>query len=493
MQNFRSSPLSYQPYRRCDGSTVPLAIVTSIGLTLSLVLIVHAVLPSWRWYQPLIHSAIEALGGLCAIVLALVLFKQESGRSETNALPLAIGFLAMGVLEMCHAVSEPGNGFIALRGLASLSGAMGFALSWLPRSPHPWPRTAWLPWATAGGAATLGSFIVLFPDRVPEMTFNGAFTPAAFLPTTLASLLFLASAGRFLWDYRQSGTAEAYLFCCLALAFGLAELMFTYSWLWDVRWWAWHLVRLLGYMVVLVFMVKSYQRMVADLKAALAQTRKAEESARRSEYHLRHMLEDRERMAQDLHDGIIQSLFALTLSLERCRRLARSQTEEVIGQLGSAVDSLKTIIRDLRGFLGGLKPDIADGRELETALAEHVKLLRDGSDVDMTARVDSAAAHLIPRDQALHVLYIAREALSNALRHSKAHSISLVLERHQSGIRLVVTDDGIGFQSDIRQNGEGLTNMAARAAKLHALLNVSSEPGHGTQIVVDLPMENIHA
>jgi signal transduction histidine kinase len=480
MPRFRSWPL-------------PIAIMASVGLALAIALIFHAVLPGWRWYRPLLHSAIEALGGLCAIVLALVLFKQESGRSDTKSLPLAIGFLAMGVLEECHAVSEPGNGFILLRGLASFAGAMGFVLAWLPRSLHPIPRTAWLPWATAGGALAVGLVVFLFPARVPEMTHNGAFTPAALMPTGLASLLFLASAGRFLWDYRASGTSEAYLFCCLALAFGLAELMFTYSLLWDVRWWGWHLVRLLGYMLVLGFMVNGYQRMLVDLRSALAQTREAEESARRSEHHLRQVLEDRERMAQDLHDGIIQSLFALTLSLERCQRLARSQAEEVIGQLGSAVGSLKNAIRDLRGFIGGLKSDIADGRELETALAVQMQVLQDVSDLNVTGRVDPHAAQLVTPDQAMHVLYIAREALSNALRHAQARSVSLVLERQQTGVRLVVTDDGIGFQSRTQHDGEGLKNMVARAARLHARLNVSSEPGHGTQVVFELPMETVHA
>src|SRR3982751_489767 len=100
MHGFRTSLPSH---RRSTAATVPVAIVTSIGLALSLALIFHAVLPTWRWYQPLLHSTIEALGGLCAIVLALVLFKQENGRSKTNALPLAIGFLSMGVLEECHA------------------------------------------------------------------------------------------------------------------------------------------------------------------------------------------------------------------------------------------------------------------------------------------------------------------------------------------------------------------------------------------------------
>ena len=471
---------------------LPAAIGTSAGLALAIALIVHGTLPDWRWYQPLFHSVIEALGGLCAIVLALVLFKKDNDPPDVNSLPLAIGFLSMGVLEEFHAVSESGNAFIALRGLASLSGALGFALAWLPSSQRGVPRVGWLPWAGFGTAVGLGAFVLTCPDCVPDMIRNGEFAPAAIVPTTVASLLFLLSAVRFWRGYRRANTSEAYLFACLALVFGLAECMFTFSSLWDVRWWFWHLLRLLGYSLVLVFMVNGYQRMLVDLRLSLAQTRKAEESARGSQLHLRQVLEDREGMAQDLHDGIIQSLFALTLNLERCQRLARTQADEAIEQLGLAVASVKTVIRDLRGFIGGLRPEIADGCGLAEALATQVKSIQAVSDLKVSMRLDPAAAQLLAPEQAMHVLNIAREALSNALRHAKAHTVSLVLEREPTGVRLMVEDDGIGIQAGAPQEGEGLKNMAARAARLHANMHVSSEPGRGTRITCELPMETVH-
>ena len=107
-------------------------------------------------------------------------------------------------------------------------------------------------------------------------------------------------------------------------------------------------------------------------------------------------------------------------------------------------------------------------------------------------RLDPAAAQLLAPEQAMHVLNIAREALSNALRHAKAHTVSLVLEREPTGVRLMVEDDGIGIQAGAPQEGEGLKNMAARAARLHANMHVSSEPGRGTRITCELPMETVH-
>jgi signal transduction histidine kinase len=155
-------------------------------------------------------------------------------------------------------------------------------------------------------------------------------------------------------------------------------------------------------------MVNGYQRMVVDLKNSLAHTRDAEESARRSERHLRQVLDDRARMAQDLHDGIIQSLFAQTLNLERCRRLVRTQAEEVIEQVGHAVEGLKTVIRDLRGYLGGWHPEPAEGHNLKQALASHVRLMQDVSGMKVDVKMEPAATQLVMPEQAMHILYIAR-------------------------------------------------------------------------------------
>lgn len=475
--------------------SVPLQLVLglSAALTLFASLTLRFLFPQLRWHQEHLHSAMEALGGLLAIVMAIVLFQRNGQQRDRKSEALAIGFLAMGTLEEFHAVSPPGNGFILLRSLASFFGGVGFALVWLAEPHDRWPKKPWLPCGLAAGNIGLGLAILGFPEQVPEMLRNGEFAPTAVAPTSLACLLFLAAAFRFYLDYQHGGKSDAYLFACLALLFGLAELMFTYSLLWDARWWFWHVLRLLAYLLVLAYMVIGYQRMVSDLRTSLAQTREAEESIRQSELHLRRALEDRERIAQDLHDGIIQSLFALGLNLERCQRLVTKAPEEVIRQLGLAVDGLKTVIRDLRGYIVGLEPHVADGCDLEAALALQISLLENSSDLHFTLQIDPEAARRVASEQATHLLYIAREAMSNALRHSKAHHASLSLAYYDGCVRLVMQDDGIGFNKQMLQAGEGLKNMAARAAKLHARLTVASEPGQGTRIVLELPKERIHA
>jgi signal transduction histidine kinase len=468
-------------------------IVIACALTLLVSRMLHTVLPTWRGHQAPLHSTIEALGGLCAIMMAIVLFQRNHDQPSRQTEALGIGFLAMGVLELFHAVSTPGNSFIFLRSLASLVGGLGFLLVWRSEPLGRGLRSRVLPWIIVATSALIGFVILTFPGAVPAMIRNGEFSPTAVAPTSVACFCFLAAAYRLFTLYRQSPTADTYLFTCLALMFGLTELMFVYSRLWDASWWFWHLLRLVAYLLVLGYVIGGYLRMVSNLRVALGQTRHAEDVSRRSEQHLRQALEERERMAQNLHDGIIQSLFALGLALERCRRLIVKDPNEVDLQLGMAIPGLKAVIRELRIYLVGQEPHIGNGRELEAALASEVRTMQSSHDLRITLRMDPHAADLVTPSQATHLLYIAREALSNSLRHAKATHATLFLDRHEGRVRFVLEDDGVGFDVLTSSSGEGLKNMAARSAKLQAELNIVSKPEHGTRVMVELPQESVHA
>lgn len=467
----------------------PLQFVVAIAGALALLvsLVLHAVLPTWRGYQAPLHSTIEALGGLCAIMMALVLFQRSDDQPSRQREGLATGFLAMGVLEEFHAVSAPGNGFILLRSLASLLGSLGFLLVWFPESSKRRAHVRVLPWIIVATSVLIGFGLLGFPEAVPSMIRNGEFSPTAVAPTSVACFCFLAAAYRLFTIYRQCPTPNTYLFTCLALLFGLAELMFVYSRLWDASWWFWHFLRLMAYLLVLGYLIGGYLRTVSDLRVALGQTRHAEESSRLSEQHLHQVLEDRERLAQNLHDGIIQSLFALGLALERCRRLIVKDPNEVDRQLGMAIPGLKAVIRELRTYIVGQEPHIENGRELEAALTLEVRTVQSSHDLLMTLQMDPYAADLVTPRQATDLLYVAREALSNSLRHAKATHAMLVLERHEGRVRFVLEDDGAGFDVPTSSSGEGLKNMAARSAKLHAELTIISKPGHGTRVMLELP------
>ncbi|HXF93794.1 MAG TPA: sensor histidine kinase [Nitrospiraceae bacterium] len=470
----------------------PIPSYTLLGLGAIAALLASAALsarwPDWRWHHEPLHSSMEALGGLAAMAMATVLLRRREERGGAKFQALAVGFLGMGILDTFHAMVRPGNAFVLLRNVASLVGGAGFAFVWTQTSERLARRRLRLPWAVAVGALILGLSILAWPDRIPDMIRNGEFTPTAVAPQSLACLFFFAATLRLLLDYRRSGEPEDYLFACLALLFALAELVFMYSVPWDARWWFWHLLRLSACVLALGYVTCRYLRTISDLEASLVQTKRAEETLRRSEGQLRQALEDRERIAQDLHDGAIQSLFATTLSLERSRRQAAIDPTESVRQLDSAIADLKSVIRDLRGYLGGAEPPLSGGREFETALNALVATMEGPHRIHFDLRVSPAAADRVTPGQAAHLLAIAREAMSNCLRHSAARTGTVSLYLHDGNVRLVVEDDGVGFQTGAaHEQGHGLRNMDARARKLGGRLTVHSEPGRGTRIVCDVP------
>lgn len=454
----------------------------------------HALWPDWRWHHEPLHSTMEAVGGLAAIAMAIVLLHERDEPVARKYHALAAGFLGMGLLEEFHAIAQPGNGFVLLRNMASLAGGAGFLLVWWPDSPHTEVERRWLPRMVTAGALSLGTWILAFPKQIPEMVRNGEFTPTAVAPQSLACLFFLAATWRFALDYRRSGQPKDALFASLALLFGLAELVFMYSIPWDNRWWFWHSLRLIACLLVLVYISRGYFQVISDLKTSLAQTIQAKETLHRSEAQLRQVLDERERMAQDLHDSTIQSLFAIGLDLERSQRLVPARPHEALTQLGAAVADLKGVIRDLRGYILGLEVPISNGREFESALAALVNSMNSSHQLLFRLQVDPQAADSLTPEQSVHLLPIAREAMSNSLRHAAARSGTLSLQRRDGCVRLTIEDDGVGFDAEtVETRGHGLKNMEARVRKLGGRLEVTSEPGHGTRIVCDVLEEQKHA
>jgi signal transduction histidine kinase len=461
-----------------------LTVLTAGSLLVSLLL--QAQWPDWRFHHAPLHSAMETVGGLASIGMAAVLLLRRDDPADNRLQPAAVGFLAMGILEVFHAVAEPGDGFVLLRNVASLAGGAGFIL--IRRRPaHSDDKGDRLPLGIIAGALLFGVWVLSFPDRLPDMIRDGQFTPTAVAPQSLACVFFFGATARLFLEYRQSRRPEDSLFASLALMFGLAELVFMFSIPWDGRWWFWHGLRLVASLLVLREITRGYVRMIGELRTSLEETSRAEEALRLS-------LEDRERIAQDLHDGAIQSIYSVTLGLERCQRLLSDRARDVLAPLGAAVADLKTVIRELRGYLVGLEPPISNGRELEAALASLVDSLTDRAQPAYRLEVDPLVVDHVTTEQASHFFAVAREAMSNSVRHSAATNGRLELRLEAGYVRLIVEDDGKGIPSLAPQaSGHGLRNMAARARRLHGRLEIVSQPGQGTRIVFDLPRESSHA
>lgn len=229
----------------------------------------------------------------------------------------------------------------------------------------------------------------------------------------------------------------------------------------------------------------------ADEEAVLtlaAQAGVAIENARiREELQRLAVLEDRERIAQELHDGVIQSLFAVGMALQAATALIEDP-HALRERLATAVDDVDRVIRELRNYIFGLGPGGVADRELDRAIRDLVEEYRRGTDVAIRADVDPEAASLLAPKSA-HVVQAAREAISNAIRHAEAKSVSVVLGQEDGAALLEVEDDGRGFEPQAAADaGRGLGNLRARAEALGGTLEIRSEPGAGTSVRIRIPL-----
>jgi signal transduction histidine kinase len=200
------------------------------------------------------------------------------------------------------------------------------------------------------------------------------------------------------------------------------------------------------------------------------------------------IVEERERIGRDLHDGIIQSIYAVGLSLEDVPDLMEDEPDVARQRVERAIDSLDQSIRDIRNFIFGLRPELLDQAGLVGGLAALADEFRVNSLVDVDLDTSAALGADLPPDQTSQLLSIAREALSNVARHSRATRGSIRVEAHDGKVRLIVSDNGVGFEP-AKQRGpghQGLVNMRARAAAVGGRLEVESRPGSGTRIIVDV-------
>ena len=208
------------------------------------------------------------------------------------------------------------------------------------------------------------------------------------------------------------------------------------------------------------------------------------------------LLDERLRISRDLHDGIIQGLYAVALSLEDVPDLMADDPADAVSRVDRAIDRLNTSIGEIRSFimdLGTDTGDIAFSSRL-AGLTDELLLTSGGR---MVVEHELAAATEIDDrlsiEASSQLLQIAREALSNAIRHSGATRVQLSFRIEAGNAILDVEDDGHGFDTAAppRAGHLGLANLKERAASLGGTLEISSRSGAGTRIIASVPLLNL--
>lgn len=201
------------------------------------------------------------------------------------------------------------------------------------------------------------------------------------------------------------------------------------------------------------------------------------------------VVDERERISKDLHDGIIQNLYAVGLSLEDVVEDLSEQNEETAARVGRAIDSIHLSIQDIRNFIFGLRPELLENASLVEGLAILVEEQRLNSMIDLDLH---APEHMPqpPPSVTSHLLAIASEALSNVVRHSRAsRALVSVVMLGADSLELRIEDNGVGFPptGSTKLGHQGLANIRDRAERIGGDLAIESEAGRGTRVTVRIP------
>ena len=200
------------------------------------------------------------------------------------------------------------------------------------------------------------------------------------------------------------------------------------------------------------------------------------------------IVDERERISTDLHDGIIQSLYAVGLSLEDVPELVHDDPDEVERRVEHAIDSLHLAIRDIRNFIFGLRPELLGGTTLIGGLIAIVDEFRHNSMIHVDLRTADSVADPDPPATA-HLLGVVNEALSNVARHSGATMAGVTLQTWpDGGLLLTIEDNGHGFDATVPGllGHQGMVNMRSRVATIGATMTLASGPS-GTRVEVRRP------
>jgi signal transduction histidine kinase len=242
-----------------------------IAATFMAAVLAVSVAGSWwqaQWVGIQFHSAIEAAGALVFLVKGILRLTRDPDLPGGACLSVALGLIALGILDEFHAITAPGESFVLTREIAALAGGLGFGLAWLPAPPSLIRVKYWISGVVVALAVAAGFVLTVYADHFPPSLLSGGqgFTPFAISISLVGFALYLIGTVLFAYRYVRTGNPEAYVLTCIAGLLGLASLYFYQSTIWGGTWWIWHFTRLLAGVFALAYIIHSYMRLVAHLR-----------------------------------------------------------------------------------------------------------------------------------------------------------------------------------------------------------------------------------
>jgi len=200
------------------------------------------------------------------------------------------------------------------------------------------------------------------------------------------------------------------------------------------------------------------------------------------------VIEERQRLARELHDAVSQQLFAISMTATAVSRTIERDWEKARAQVQLIEEMASVAQSEMRALLLHLRPVHLDGKSVGQALTSLIQELQQKIPMNIDTDIDTTI--VMQQDAEDHLFRIAQEALSNTLRHSKAENMKIQLYRKGNEVHMLLADDGVGFnQSSRKQGSYGLLTMEERVRELGGLFRLMSEPDEGTTIYIVIPAE----
>jgi signal transduction histidine kinase len=201
------------------------------------------------------------------------------------------------------------------------------------------------------------------------------------------------------------------------------------------------------------------------------------------------VLEERERIGMDLHDGIIQSIYGVGLALDYARMALEDDPHQARAKIEQSIEALNATIRDIRTYILDLRPRQFHGEDLKQGLQRLMEEFETNSNIPSTLIALDNRLVDFPSVNAMALFHICQEALANVAKHSQASHVEVHLWTAKDRVLLEISDDGAGF--DLRKMsvtlGHGLSNMHVRARKVEGDVEITSYPGEGTSVLACVP------
>jgi signal transduction histidine kinase len=201
------------------------------------------------------------------------------------------------------------------------------------------------------------------------------------------------------------------------------------------------------------------------------------------------VLEERERIGMDLHDGIIQSIYGVGLALDFARMAIDDDTDQAKRKIEESIGALNATICDIRSYILDLRPRQFHGEDLKQGLQRLVDEFNANSATRALLVAPDDGLTDFPANNSTALFHICQEALANIAKHARATSTDVRLWTTPQRVLLEISDDGRGFEPRKAQSalGHGLSNMQSRARKVGGDMEITSAPSEGTTVLAWVP------